>query len=69
MNYKVTTTPEFEREVKKILKKHKSIKNDLNVLIEQLEINPTLEQVSVKTSIKFGYLFQVAVKVNPAVLA
>ena len=40
MNYNIIITPAFEREVKPLLKKHKSLKNDLVNLFSSLEINP-----------------------------
>lgn len=42
MNFKVKTVPNFEREAKKIAKKHRSIKSDLLKLINDLEINPEM---------------------------
>ena len=42
MSFKVKTTPEFERSVKKIAKKHKSIRKDISELINQLEQEPRL---------------------------
>ncbi|GAA4214303.1 hypothetical protein GCM10022289_47720 [Pedobacter jeongneungensis] len=42
MSFKVKTVPNFEREVKKIFKKHRCIKSDLLKLINDLEINPEL---------------------------
>ncbi|MBC6493207.1 type II toxin-antitoxin system RelE/ParE family toxin [Flavihumibacter stibioxidans] len=41
MNYKVLVTAFFERELKALAKKHRSLKKDLAVLIEQLEQQPT----------------------------
>lgn len=42
MSYRVKTIPHFDREVKRIAKKHKGIKSDLAKLIEDLEKNPTI---------------------------
>jgi len=42
MSYRIKTTPDFDREVKKIAKKHKGIKSDLMRLINDLEANPTM---------------------------
>lgn len=42
MNFKVKTVPNFEKEAKKISKKHRGIKSDLLNLIHDLEINPEL---------------------------
>ena len=41
MNYKITPTDNFIKEVKKIAKKHRSIKKDLEKLRESLVENPT----------------------------
>ncbi|TFF35987.1 type II toxin-antitoxin system RelE/ParE family toxin [Mucilaginibacter psychrotolerans] len=41
MSYEIVTTPEFDREVKRIAKKHKAIKADIAKLITALELNPT----------------------------
>ena len=40
MSYSVKTTPHFDKEVKRIAKKHKGIKSDLAKLIGDLEKNP-----------------------------
>jgi hypothetical protein len=42
MSYSVKTIPHFDREVKRIAKKHKGIKSDIAKLIDDLEVNPTL---------------------------
>ena len=42
MSYSVKTTPCFDKEVKRIAKKHQGIKSDLAKLIDSLEINPTM---------------------------
>jgi hypothetical protein len=41
MSYNVLATSFFERELKTLAKKHRSLKNDLSALIEQLAQNPT----------------------------
>lgn len=41
MSYSVLATSFFEREFKAMAKKHRSLKNDLAALIQQLEQNPT----------------------------
>lgn len=41
MSYKVKTTPAFDKEVKRIAKKHKTLKSDLSKLIDELLLNPT----------------------------
>lgn len=40
MSYNIIITPAFEREVKPLFKKHKSLKSDLTSLFSSLEINP-----------------------------
>ncbi|MFP4060317.1 MAG: type II toxin-antitoxin system RelE/ParE family toxin [Bacteroidales bacterium] len=40
MSYRVDTTPNFEREAKRLIKKYKSLKNEINSLIESLEETP-----------------------------
>ena len=40
MSYKIEVTADFEKDLKKIFKKHRSIKKDLAELITSLETNP-----------------------------
>jgi mRNA-degrading endonuclease RelE of RelBE toxin-antitoxin system len=40
MSYKIEVTADFEKDLKKIFKKHRSIKNDLAELIASLETKP-----------------------------
>ncbi len=42
MSFNVIVTEPFERKLKRLAKKHKSLKADLVLLIEQLAENPTL---------------------------
>jgi mRNA-degrading endonuclease RelE of RelBE toxin-antitoxin system len=42
MSYKIATTPTFNRELKRLAKKHRSIKEDITGLGKQLEENPTI---------------------------
>lgn len=42
MSFKVKLTPDFERSVKQIAKKYKSVKQDILKLIEDLEENPSM---------------------------
>ena len=42
MSYSVKTTLHFDKEVKRIAKKHKGIKSDIATLIDELEVNPTM---------------------------
>ena len=40
MNYKVVTTRKFEREFKRLSKKYRSLDDDYEVLVKELEKNP-----------------------------
>lgn len=40
MNYKVDTIPLFDKQAKRLSKKYPSLKNDLKILIQELEENP-----------------------------
>jgi mRNA-degrading endonuclease RelE of RelBE toxin-antitoxin system len=42
MNYKIDTTPRFEKDVKKLKKKFPKIKDDLVNFISELSLNPKL---------------------------
>jgi mRNA-degrading endonuclease RelE of RelBE toxin-antitoxin system len=42
MSYKIITTHLFDKELKRLAKKHRSIKNDLAQLGEQLQHNPII---------------------------
>ncbi len=42
MSFEVRTTSRFERAVKTLLKRHRSLKSDLETLISSLEKDPTL---------------------------
>lgn len=41
MNYNIKTYPQFEREIKRLAKKYRSIKEDYAKLLESLKENPT----------------------------
>lgn len=41
MSYKLIITPAFERDAKSLLKKYRTIKNDLPSLLESIENEPT----------------------------
>ncbi len=41
MSFKVFTTTEFQREFKRLFKKHKSLKADLQLLVTSLEHDPS----------------------------
>jgi mRNA-degrading endonuclease RelE of RelBE toxin-antitoxin system len=40
MNYSIYTTPNFDKEAKRLSKKYHSLKNEIASLIEELEENP-----------------------------
>ena len=40
MSYRVDTTPNFEREAKRLIKKYRSLNNEIYTLIESLENEP-----------------------------
>lgn len=42
MSFEVRTTPDFERSLKRVAKKHRSIREDISALIQQLEQEPHL---------------------------
>ncbi len=42
MSYNILTIPEFDKNVKKLHKRYKSIKKDILDLIQELELNPRL---------------------------
>jgi len=41
MNYNVIATVRFEKEIKKLIKKYPSLKNEYSLLIELLQRNPS----------------------------
>jgi len=41
MSYNVYPTPDFKKQIKKLNKKHRSIKSDVSILISLLEEEPT----------------------------
>ena len=41
MKFNIYYTPEFEKQLKKLSKKHKSLGKDLTALVRELEVNPT----------------------------
>lgn len=42
MSYKVSSTPVFEKQAKVLARKYRSLKDDLNALATQLEIDPMI---------------------------
>lgn len=40
MSYNVETTPNFEKEAKRLIKRYKSLKSEIKILIESLEEKP-----------------------------
>jgi mRNA-degrading endonuclease RelE of RelBE toxin-antitoxin system len=41
MNYSVIAIPKFRKELKQLAKKYPSLKNDISILFDSLETNPT----------------------------
>lgn len=41
MNYRINTLPDFDRQLKKLSKKYKSLKKDFNEFLVELRENPT----------------------------
>jgi len=52
MSFNIYTTDFFEKELKKLSKKHSSVKNDYKVLIENLKKNQNKDNHLVKIAIK-----------------
>ena len=42
MKFNIYYTPEFEKQLKRLSKKHKSLSRDLALLVEQLQESPTI---------------------------
>lgn len=42
MNYNIETLPAFDKKLKRLSKKYKSLKDDLQVFVEELKQNPEL---------------------------
>ena len=40
MNYKIVTYPQFEKELKRLAKKYKSLKSDFVTFLQELQENP-----------------------------
>lgn len=41
MNFKIIATEHFERKLKRLSKKYKSLANDLHIILDELADNPT----------------------------
>jgi len=41
MNYKIVAVPRFKKELKKLVKKYRSLKDEFATLLDSLEIEPT----------------------------
>ena len=54
MSYDVIATEPFERKLKKLSKKYKSLKTDLLAVVDELAENPTLGTPLERSVIKFG---------------
>jgi len=42
MNYKIETIPNFDKELKRLVKKYRSMKSDMALLIDKLQDNPEM---------------------------
>lgn len=40
MNYNIVTYPQFDKELKRLAKKYKSLKNDFMTFLQELQENP-----------------------------
>ena len=58
MNYKVKTTDSFERDAKRLQKKHPSLKEDVIALINSLETSPSIGDILGKDC----YKIRIAIK-------
>lgn len=54
MTYEVKTLPEFDKELKKLVKKYPSLKSDVLELAESLATDPTQGTPILKIAIKSG---------------
>lgn len=54
MSYKVIAIPHFRKRIKKLAKKHPSLKEDLAALIELLQSNPRKETLGTAKSNPLG---------------
>lgn len=52
MSYKIITIPSFERELKFLAKKHRSIPADFEKLLDDLELNPLIGDEVIKDCYK-----------------
>jgi mRNA-degrading endonuclease RelE of RelBE toxin-antitoxin system len=43
MNYNIVTYPQFEKELKRLAKKYKSLKSDFVTFLQELQENPKKE--------------------------
>lgn len=46
MNYKIYSIPVFDKQFKRLFKKYPSLKNDLNIFVTNLIIDPLQESIS-----------------------
>ena len=67
MNFDVRTLPNFEREAKRLNKKHRSLKKDLLTLIESLEKSPQQGEPIGNDFYKYGLLSAVKAPESPVV--
>ena len=64
MNYSIDTLPSFDKKVKKLAKKYKSLKSDLRELVKELMQNPTVRADWATVSVKCAWLLATKEKVK-----
>ena len=67
MSYNVETTPNFEKEAKRLIKKYTSLKSEIKTLIDSLEENPDKGLHWAMVSTKSGWPLKVKERVNEVV--
>jgi mRNA-degrading endonuclease YafQ of YafQ-DinJ toxin-antitoxin module len=65
MSFNVVVTDGFKKHAKSIAKKHRSLKSDLDKLIDSLQDNPTQGELLEKTVTRFAWLLPVKEKASP----
>ena len=68
MSYSIIAVPSFRKELKRLVKKYPSIKHELAILFETLELNPIQGIPLGITVTKSGYQFLQKAKENQEVL-
>jgi len=67
MSYSIVFTPFFEKEFKKLFKRHLSLKNDLNVILSQLKEDPRVGESIGNNCYKVRIKISSKNKANPRV--